>query len=328
MTKITMEDVAAAAGVSRSLVSLAYRGEPGVSDSTRTAILETGRRLGYTPNRVASRLAEGRGTTLGVFLQDLHNDVFAETYDGIRSITDAEGTHSLLAVGELDGSRDESTLETLQQSRVDVILAAGLQLPDSEVQRVNEDVPLVSIARMVPHVDSVYSDNRTGSDLATTHLLALGHRDILFLANPLSDGYEGRRQGFEAAMRRAGLTGQIIGTSYDRSEAAKDAGRALDSARPPSAIFAHNDQAAIGVLHALASRGLRPGQDVSVVGYDNSALSRTPGAEITTVDIRSHALGRAAAELALQRRSDHDAEAVHRVFAPELVIRGSSAPAS
>ena len=117
MQTVTMEDVARAAGVSRALVSLAYRDAYGVSAETRDHILAAGKKLGYRPNRVAAQLAGKQQLTIGVFLQDLHNSLFADIHDGIRSVTDAQGKHTVLAVGKIDGSKDIEALETLLENR-------------------------------------------------------------------------------------------------------------------------------------------------------------------------------------------------------------------
>lgn len=324
--RVTMEEVARAAGVSRSLVSLAYRDLFGVSVQTRTRILAVGEALGYTPNRLAARLAGRSGSTLGVFLQDLHNDLFADIHDGVREITDEADKLLVLAVGTIDGRRDAASLTALVESRVDLIIAAGLQLPDSDVVALAARVPMLSIARHIEGVDSVISDNRFGARLATEHLLGLGHRRILFLANPPTDGYRDRALGYADAMASAGLRSRTIQTSYAREIAAIDAGKALDAADAPTAVFAHNDHAALGVLDALAARRLVPGSDVSVVGYDNSSISRFPGTALTTVDIHSRSLGRTAALLGIARMQDPSAPVQTHSSIPTLVIRATTGP--
>lgn len=326
MPRITMEDVARRVGVSRALVSLAYRDLPGVSEETRDRILRAGRDLGYTPNQVAARLAGHGGTTIGVFLLDLYNDLYADLFEGTRQVADAAGKHLVLGVGDIDGSRDAAILETLSQSRVDVVVALGLLLPDAEVQATARRVPMVCVLRGVLGIDSVVSDNAYGARLATEHLLGFGHRRIAFLANPPSDGYTDRRRSYAQTMRDAGLEPQIVETTYSREVAARDAGALLDGGDAPTAIFAHNDQAALGALDALVSRGLAPGRDVSVVGYDNSSVSRSPGSALTTVDVDGVSLGRAAAELALRRIARPDAPPEWRTSFPSLVVRASTGP--
>jgi DNA-binding LacI/PurR family transcriptional regulator len=128
-------------------------------------------------------------------------------------------------------------------------------------------------------------------------------------------------------MRAAGLAPRVASSSYLRAQAAIDAAALLDGPEPPTAIFAHNDQAAFGVLDAAHDRGLVPGVDLSVVGYDNSSMSRAPGTALTTVDLHGAELGRAAAELAAERVSRPDAERLTRTSAPTLIVRGTTGPA-
>jgi len=321
-----MEDVAREAGVSRALVSIAYRGVAGVSDQSREHILSVGARLGYVPNRIAAQLASKGGDALGLFLQDLHNDVFADIHDGVREVASAASVDLVISVGTIDGHDDQRSLDTLLGHRVDVVIAAGLLMPDADLLQFAQRVPTVSVARSVPGIDSVYSDNFTGASLATQHLLNLGHTRIAFLSNPQTDGYLDRERGYRDTMAQANLAATVMPTTYSRAQAALDAGRLLDTAAHPTAIFAHNDLTALGVLDALALRHLAPGRDVSVVGYDNTSASQAPGSALTTVDIHSVELGREAARLAMHRVEHPDAPAQSVLLEPTLVVRGTTGP--
>ena len=327
---VTMQDIATELGVSRALVSMAFRDVAGVSAQTRTTILETAERLGYRFNRVASRLASKVTNTLGVFLLDLRQDVYADMFDGIRAVADEQERHLVLAVGSIDGRRDAQALDSLFQSRVDVVIATGLLLPDDAVRAFNAQVPLVSVARQIDGVDSVHSDNVAGARAATGHLLKLGHERIVFLANPPTDGYLGRREGYASTMAANGLESWVVESSYSRRGAADDIAPVLSlpPERRPTAVFAHNDQAALGVLDAMADLGLHAPRDVSVVGYDNTLVSRAPGTSLTTVDIHGEELGRQAATAATRRLLDPEAAPVNLVSTPTLVVRATTGPVS
>lgn len=319
-----MEDVAREAQVSRALVSIAYRGVPGVSEKTRAKIFAAAERLGYVHNNIASRLAGKGSDTIGVFLQDLHNDVFADVYDGIRSVTTPAGIQLVLAVGGSDSVSESQALSTLISSRVDVVIAAGLTLSNIEVKRFSKLVRVITVARELAGIDAVYSDNFSGAQQATRHLIELGHTNIAFLSNPQTDGYLDRQRGYVEAMTSARLSPQVIASSYSRSEAAEDARLSLTSTSPPTAFFAHNDQAALGVLDAIVTLGLKPGVDVAVVGYDNSTISQMPITALTTVNLDGAELGRQAATLALSRLHNKKMPIEHIVLNPELVVRQSS----
>lgn len=327
---VTMQDIATELGFSRALVSMAFRDVAGVSAQTRTTILETAERLGYRFNRVASRLASKVTNTLGVFLLDLRQDVYADMFDGIRAVADEQERHLVLAVGSIDGQRDAQALDSLIQSRIDVVIATGLLLADDAVRAFNAQVPLVSVARQIDGVDSVHSDNMAGARAATDHLLKLGHERIVFLANPPTDGYLGRREGYASTMAAAGLEPWVVESSYSRRGAANDIAPVLSlpPERRPTAVFAHNDQAALGVLDAMADLGLNAPRDVSVVGYDNTLVSRAPGTSLTTVDIHGEELGRQAATAAARRLLDPEAAPVNLVSTPTLVVRATTGPVS
>ena len=324
MQRVTMEDVAREAGVSRALVSIAYRGVEGVSEKTRAKIFATAEKLGYVPNNIASRLAGKGANTIGVFIQDLHNDVFADVYDGIRSVTEPAGIQLVLAVGGKDTDSELQALSTLIASRVYVIIAAVLTISNEDVIRLSKRVRIVTVARQVPGVDAAYSDNYHGAQLATKHLLDLGHTKIAFLSNPQTDGYLDRQSGFVDAMTEVKRDPLVVPSSYSRKEAAADALNVLKGSNSPTAFFAHNDQAALGILDALITQGLKPGKDVAVVGYDNSTISQMPITALTTVNLDGAELGRQAAILAQSRLSDMTAKPEHVILTPTLVARASS----
>lgn len=322
MRKITIEDVAKAAGVSRALVSIAYRGVPGVSEATREHIFEVGKKLGYVPNLNAARLASKETKSIGFFMQDLHNEVFADVFDGIRSVVDEDSHQIVIAVGGSEPGHDSKALEALIAARVGVIIAAGLTMPDPELRRYAKRTKIVSVTRKLDGVASVVADDYQGARMAVSHLLANGHKRIAFLANPQTDGYLDRQRGYLDEMSSAGLEPIVHGTSYVRADAERDAATLIEQ-NSPTAIFAHNDLSALGVLDAALSRGLRPGVDIAVVGYDNSSLSQTPVLALTTVDTQSKRMGEVAGQFALEMLSGASApDSV--VLEPSLIVRASS----
>lgn len=324
--KVTMADVARAAGVSSALVSLAFRDAYGVSKPTRERILATAETMGYQPNRMASRLASKVDDTLGVFLLDLHNEVFADMFDGMRASANQNGRELVLTVGSTTGDMDRPALDSLVRARVDVAIAAGLLLPDEELETFRGRLQLVSVARVVPGFDAVTSDNELGATLAVEHLLSLGHRHIAHFASPPTDGYLGRREGYVRSMKKAGLTPQVITCDYSRRAASAIARPLLASPDRPSAIFTHNDQTALGVLDVVHEMGLSVPEDITVVGYDNTSASQLPGVDLTTIDLHPVDLGRRAAEMAVRRSLDPTLEPMVEVSDPSLIVRASSAP--
>lgn len=321
MKKITIEDVAKAAGVSRSLVSIAYRGVAGVSEATAEHIFAVGKKLGYVPNLNAARLASKGLKTIGVFLQDLHNEVFADVYDGIRSVINEAEVQLVLTVGQATVGHDTKAMETLIASGVDVIIAAGLTMSDSELKRFASRSKLISVTRQCSGVSSVVANDYLGAKLATQHLITKKSK-VAFLANPQTDGYRDRYRGYVDAMNEADLEVMVRETTYSRVDAESDAKALLELGA--KAIFAHNDLAALGVIDAVISAELKPGVDISVVGFDNTSLSQTPVLALSTVDPKSHELGQNAARLALEALAQEKLEVTSVKLVPELKIRSTS----
>lgn len=324
---MTIKDVAKAAGVSRALVSIAYRGAQGVSEATAKRIFAVGAKLGYVPNLNAARLASKGTKTIGVFLQDLHNEVFADIFDGIRSVINEDQVQVVIAVGSAKPGHDVSALETLIASRVNVILAVGLTMDDQSIKSFTNRINLISVTRKISGGFSVLANDFLGAKLATRHLLELGHKRVAFLSNPQTDGYRDRLRGYEKTMSEAGLKSFVWESTYLRVEAELDAGELIDTYQP-TAIFAHNDQAALGVLDAIVSRKLRPGIDVSVVGYDNTSLSQTPILALSTIDPHSFQLGETSAKVALEILEGNPVTQDVIELIPDLMVRSSSRPIS
>jgi DNA-binding LacI/PurR family transcriptional regulator len=323
---VTQDDVARKVGVSRALVSLAFRGAPGVSDETRRTILDSARLLGYRHNSIAADLAAKTRSTVGLYLLDFRNEVFADVFRGVRDALERKENRVILAVSDADEPTDQRAVDTLIEARVGVIIAATLMLPDAEVRALAQTVPLISVARKVSGVDSVYADDEAGGTAATCYLLHLGHRRIAHITGVEVEGHHWRRRAYEAAMTNAGLTPQtIVAHGYSQDAAERVARVVLASADRPTAVFAHNDEMAFGVREAAHSLGLRIPQDVSLVGYDNSRVARLHGIDLTSVDQHARRLGQEAGAAALARMRHDDVPLLDATHKPDLVVRGSTA---
>ncbi|QHC26711.1 LacI family DNA-binding transcriptional regulator [Streptomyces sp. GS7] len=328
-----MRGVAERAGVSKSLVSLVLQGSPRVSDAKRRAVLDAIEELGYRPNAAARSLVARRTHTVGVLLNDMRNPWFADVLDGLNSLLHAHGLRMLMADGRLDRRTGQEFARTFQELRVDGLVVVGT-LPDTAgLAEVAERLPTVIAGNhepRLPRVDIVANDDERGARLATEHLIRLGHRRIAHIAGQGLVG-ELRRRGFEAAMAAHGLTGSAVVESGDGTEEGgyRAAVRLLSPARGrirPTAVFAYNDISGVGALSAAGELGLAVPADLSLVGYDNTYLARIRHLWLNSVNNSSHEVGRRAARCLLDRMAHPDAPADRQLVAPELEIRGSTAP--
>lgn len=320
-----MQDVADELGVSRTLVSFVFRGAPGVGNETKAKILETAQRLGYRRDVIASQLASKRTNTVGLSLLDLRFEINTDVFEGVRAAAERQGRRVFLAVGDADGTRERETLGSLVDVRVDGVVLTGSLLPDEVLQSYAKRVPLVVATRLVPGVDSVATNDAAGATLAVRHLFGLGHRNIAHIGAPAWYPYTARSDGYLDAMRDAALSPRVVRADFTQAGAEQAAVSLLRSDQAPTAIFCHNDVAALGVRDAARALSVRIPEDVSIVGFDDTHVASLPGIDLTSVTQHAAAIGETAEELLALRLGEPDREIDHRVYEPGLVVRVSTA---
>ena len=326
-----MDDVARDAGVSRALVSLVMRDSPKVSPAKRAAVLESAAALGYSPNRLASRLASHRTNTLGVLFLDLHNSVFADMYDGITEGLAGSGNQVMVAVGSADPGTELEAVRSFVDLRVDGVLLAGYTGTSEELATALRGTPAVVITREleVDGVDSVLTDDFRSGALAVEHLYALGHRRIAHVDISEWLPYTARREGYLHAMKEFGLAPQLVHSDMTERGGRSVMEQFLDSGNTlPTAVFAHNDLTAIGIMEALAFRGLSVPGDMAIVGCDNIEVAASPLIGLTSIDQHAGQLGRLAAGAMLDRIAGAAGAGTILKLEPALMVRRSSDPAA
>jgi DNA-binding LacI/PurR family transcriptional regulator len=325
----TILDVAEDAGVSKSLVSLVMRDSDRVSASSREAILEAASKLGYRPNAAARTMVRQRSYVIGVLISNLHNPFFADVIDGIDTTATDAGYRSILTTGSRVAERERLAVGTLLEMRVDGLILASPSFHKDFAIEAAQSVPTVLIgkATRAPTVDSVTNDDRQGAAMVVDHLVELGHRRIAHIDGGIGAGSKPRRTGYQRAMRRHGIETEIQSVQGGFTEEEGSAGmrRLLANGSRPTAVFVANDLAAIGVLEVLRSEGLSVPGDISVVGYDNTAMAASHRIGLTTIDQPRHDMGRMAAGLILARINQDSATASHVILPPKLVVRESTA---
>ncbi|MBF4614117.1 LacI family DNA-binding transcriptional regulator [Curtobacterium sp. VKM Ac-1376] len=320
----TIYDVAARAGVSKSLVSLVLQRSPRVSDQRRAAVLKAIQELDYRPSTAAVSLAGTRSRTIGVVLDDFRNQWFVDLLTGLRESLQDQGHRLVVADRFLNTGLDASPVEGFLSMRVEGIVIAGEPTTDLAVPA---SMPLVIAGGRVsiPRADTVANDDRAGGGMAADHLLALGHTRLGF-AGASSAASAERQAGFEAAAApRASVATTVLPGEPTEEAGSRALGMLLDEHPDVTAVFAANDVMALGALSELAERGLRVPEDVSVIGYDDTPVAAMRYVGLTSIDDRSVDIGRGAGERLLARIADPALAATELLVEPRLVARRTTA---
>lgn len=330
----TIQDIAAAAGVSKSTVSLVLQNSPKIKASTAEKVREAARELGYVYNRGAANLRGGRSTTIGMVINDLTNPFFVELLVAIERVLAQSGYTTLMAHTAESVATQTRVLQSMREQNVaGLIMSPALGTPDDVPKEITSwGIPLVLVMRPMGHdVDTIGVDNNFGFALATEHLIQQGHTRIAFVGNRA--GYavaNERRQGYRGAMDKHGLAvaDEWIVDVELTPEGGRKAVRAIfDMKSRPTAAVCYNDQVAIGVLHELDRMGKRARKALAVVGCDNVIAAEHTNPPLTTLSAGAERLGTKASETLLDRIASLPAVSgppVQYFATPSLVVRESS----
>jgi len=327
--RIRLEDVAARVGMSPASVSMVLSGAPGPSAATRERVLEAAAELGYRPDRTASLLARRRTHLVGVQLQAA-SAFHAELVEDLYEAAERQGYDVVLSA--VTRTRDERrATETLVDFRCEALVLLGPVAPAAELAALGRQLPVVVVGRRVPGggVDVVRSADADGVGQAVAHLAGLGHTGIAYVDGGRGTIAADRRRGYRTAMRRQRLAGHIrvIGGDHTEAAGARAARLLLDEGPPlPSAVVAFNDHCAVGLLDALTRAGVEVPAEVSVVGYDDSSLSRLAHVNLTTVSQDARGQAEHAVAAAVERLDGGRTTPREVVLAPRLVVRGTTGP--
>ena len=326
---VTIHDVARAAGVGISTVSRAF-GNPGrVNPLTRQHVLQVARQVGYRPNPVAQALESGRTNTIALIVPDITNPHFFGLIRGAETQAAAAGMTMIL--GDAQGGATEEALIARLSQVVDGFVMAASMLSTARLRELASDKPVVLFNREIEGIPSVITDHAEGTRQIVEHLVSLGHRAISFLAGPRQSWSGARRwQALQSAAGAHGVQATLLAhfaPSIEGGSAAADA--AINTGC--TAVVAHNDLLAIGVLRRLAERDISVPEDLSVVGYDDIFGADFCNPPLTTLAGPIEQAGRAAVDAVLRERTGRDqgsgAEPPRLILPSHLVIRRSTSNA-
>ncbi|MGH1549581.1 LacI family DNA-binding transcriptional regulator [Leifsonia poae] len=326
-----MIDVARLAGVSQQTVSRVVNGSPNVAPEVRDRVETAIQQLRYRRNPAARALANGRTMNIGIVSFGLAQYGPSVALSGIADEARKAGyATNLVTLGDVDRAGMKAALEHLVEDSVDgIVVLAPVQAALEAITGLDAGVPLVVFEPGAAEgTRSVATDEVAGAELATRHLLDLGHETVWQVAGPSGWlGSDARIRGWARTLAAAGrVTNKaFVGDWSTRSGYA--AGCEIAGNPTITAVFVANDQMALGVVKALADAGLRVPEDVSVVGFDDVPESQYYRPALTTVRLDFEEVGRLAVDRILHLMRGGEADPLPRV-SPTLIVRQSTAPPS
>jgi LacI family transcriptional regulator len=332
VSRVSIGDIAKAAGVSKATVSQVLRNAGRISEETRRQVTETAKALGYVYNRAAANLRVGQSSTVGIGVTSIANPFFADFVSGATDVLEAAGYFPMTVNIEDSKARQQRFATSLHEN-----MAAGAILcavPGSTTPMMRDwrrSVPnSVMLLRRLPMSDFDFLgvDNREGMAAATSHLIELGHTEIGFLGGlPGSVSRAERVEGWRSTLLGAGLNAadELIEPCGATIAAGSHAVQRLLQRHPSmSAMVCHQDIVAFGATIGLRKSGIEPGQDISIVGFDDISMSGDWDPPLTTISVTPRHLGAEAARLLVRRISEPGAPLQSIFIRPKLIVRSST----
>ncbi|MGQ9560316.1 MAG: LacI family DNA-binding transcriptional regulator [Candidatus Oleimicrobiaceae bacterium] len=336
MAKVpTIKTVASRAGVSPATVSRVLNNNPSVSPETRDRVLRAARELDFVPNLTARALTAKKTFMLGVILPALSGEFFTELVCGIDQVAYGRGYHVVVSSSHSHRTEIQTLAKLMSQGRVDGLIVMEPLLGKqalSSLNRLHVPVIVLNYPWKGEKVQSILIDNYRGAYLVTKHLLEHGYAPVAMIRGPSGNfDAETRERGYRQALREHGHDPDAQGGSYlmqgnfDRQSGYLAMSMLLGMAKPPRAVFAANDEMALGAYGAIADHGLSIPDDVAVVGFDDIDVASSIRPPLTTVHVPITQLGCLAAErliTAIEQKEELP-PAQETVLSTGLVIRES-----
>jgi len=327
----TIEDVAKLAKVSIATVSrVINNSSANVREETRNRILEAIKELDYHPNALAKGLQLNKTMNIGVIIPDISNPYYAEIVRGIQDEADELGYGVIMQNTDWNLERIVKQIYLLREKLADGIIFSGGLIHNFSALSALRDMSnrVVVIGRHEVNFPAIRVDNIGGATLAVKHLLELGHRRIAFMCyNDSSTSVMDRFTGYMNAFAQYGLQPDkdlIKEGIFSTKTGYCSASELFSSDNRPTAVFASNDQIALGVMHAAREMGISVPEDLSIVGFDDIPISEYFTPPLTTVKVPIYDVGKAAMKLVYQVMNHKEYER-NIWFNTQLIIRGTTA---
>jgi LacI family transcriptional regulator len=332
--RATIRDVAREAGVSVATVSRVLNGRPDVRAETRDAVLRAVRSHNFSTNRSARALSGGKTGLVGVTVPVVHAEYFGWILSAASEALYEHDMRAVLCPTQHEHEREVTLLERVMHGTTDGAIIVLPEESNAELKALSRNgFPFVVVdprEELDQGIAAVSAAHGAGAKAATDHLLSLGHRRIGVVTGTRNlTATEERLNGYRTALAGAGVLPSaelVVDGDFRIDGGHRGASALLDLPEPPTAIFAMNDNMAVGVLQAARERGLSVPGDLSVVGFDDSERAALVTPALTTVRQPLEEMGRMAVSLLLRLIGKQRVEALRVELATRLVVRDSTGP--
>jgi DNA-binding LacI/PurR family transcriptional regulator len=332
---VTLKDVAQLAGVSTGIASMALSDDPRVASATKENVRRAAEKLDYIPNMVGRALRGKRLGAIAVVIPQSSQHVFSHPYfiEVLKGVTDVANAHNLTLIlsTSSENQEEDAYMKILRSRRADGVIVAAAAIADPNIARLaSSGYPVVFLGRdrHDERVISVAVDDIGGAVQAINHLIEVHRlRAIAHITGPLGHRSAADKvEGYRLALGRHGLPFNerlVVEGDYSQRSGARACQELLDGGEPVEAIFAANDEMALGALQVIEERGLRVPQDIALVGYDDISLAAVVRPSLTTIHQPMEEVGRRAAARLIELLEEKAAEPRQVDLPTELVVRKS-----
>lgn len=319
--RVTIIDVAKAAGVSKSTVSAALTNNPTVSTKTRERVLEIATELGYRPNRMARSLVQKNSGVIGIVVRNLRNPYYVDVVGGIE---DACSTLGLMPIISHSRDREEvasSAIDQLLELQVQGIIVISSRVNMQAVRNAAQSVPMAVIGRFSDDINDIFNivgNDHEGGRIATAHLADLGHRRISYATSSVRLASTQRQAGYEEELASRNLDPFFLQVK-DPAEAVTELIRA-----GITAVVTHNDVTAVAMMNAAHEQGIELPRELSIVGYDDTTLCDSARPTLTSIHQPQVNMGKLAIEHLWSASQGEDVDTGRIELSPTLTLRQST----
>ncbi|PWU69928.1 MULTISPECIES: LacI family DNA-binding transcriptional regulator [Gracilibacillus] len=327
--KVTIYDVAEKAGVSIATVSKVINNTGNMRESTRQKVMRVMEELNYYPSVMASALTGKKTQTLGLLVPDISNPFFSEMARTIEDSAHEQGMSVIMCSTDEDEEKEKKYLELLRRKQVDGFIIASSFREKKLLEGIKSaGIPMVMLTQNsgTLGVTSISVDDFTGGYEATSHLLSLGHENIVIITEPRLSS-KMRLYGFREAYETYGFSykEELVMETVASMENGKQCFQEIfQKKKRPTAVFACNDLIAIGVIQGAREHGLNIPEDLSIVGFDNTILATTTVPSLTTVAQPIKEMGKKVVDVIVDHIQHGEKNAERILFKPTLIARDTT----